>query len=421
MEADIDIRRYLEVLLSHWRFIAGATLITAVVVLIVSFILPPVYEAKAGLIIARARSQVSFEPRVRTLSEEQLSALRVDTRIRQETLEALVMSPVVAAQVIEKLGDALKPAERRASELLEEGIKVEVSKGELITIKWRDRDPSRAALIANTWAQSYEAYVNGLYGTSSDIPESIQSQLESARTKYDSAQAALGAFIGDNRITELSAEISSRKGSLDYQYTVITQTTELIANAQALLLQANEGGRSGAGAVANGLALVQLQTSALTGAAQAPFELRFSLDEGDQILLNTEAQGKDIETLIGILEDWRDDAYANVRDSSLLQDILQLEEELEREQARERELLQSRDLAWETHTALARKADEVDVAVQTAGSEVKLAVPAIVPHDAVSPRKGVNTVVAGALGFIIGVFGALVMEYRANPRQQMER
>ena len=421
MEADIDIRRYLEVLLSHWRFIAGATLITAVVVLVVSFILPPVYEARAGLIIARARSQVTFEPTLRTLSEEQLSALRVDTRIRQETLEALVMSPVVAIQVIEKLGDALKPAERRASELLEEGIKAEVSKGELITIKWRDRDPSQAALIANTWAESYEAYVNELYGTSSDVPESIEAQLESARSNYDTAQSALVAFTGDNRITELSAEIASRKGSLDYQYTVITQTTELIANARALLSQANEGGRSGAGAVANGLALVRLQTSALTDSARSPFDLQFTLNEGHQILLNTEAQGKDIETLIIVLEDWRNDAYATIRDSSLLQDILQLEEELEREEARERELLQDRDLAWQTRTALARKADEVNVAAKSAGSEVKFAVPAIVPHDSVSPRKGVNTVVAGVLGFIIGVFGAFVMEYRANPGQKMER
>ena len=169
------------------------------------------------------------------------------------------------------------------------------------------------------------------------------------------------------------------------------------------------------------MALIRLQTGALTGSAQAPFELQFTLDEGHQILLNAEEQGRDIETLISILENWRDDASANISDSSLLQDILQLEEELEREQAREMELLQARDLAWETHTALARKADEVNVAVQSAGSEVKFAVPAIVPHKAVAPRKGVNTVVAGALGFIIGVFGALVMEYRAGPGQKMER
>ena len=421
MELEIDLRRYIQILLSRWKFVLAAAVVAGVAAMAASFALPAIYEARAGLIVSRARSQVTFEPKFQTLSEEELTSMRVDPKVRQYTLEALVRSPVVEAEVIEELGSVLEPEERTPGALLRDGIEVAVTRGELIEVVWRDRDPSRAAVIANTWARSYEAYVNELYGGSADIPDSVGTQLISSKENYEKAQATLTEFRGNNRIKELSLEIAAKEDTLDFEYRVVSRTHELIADARALVSQIGEGHSSAIGSLASGLGVLRLQTGALTASAGAPFELQLVVDDNSELLSTAEDQRMELESLITVLESWQSDAYVTIRESSLLDDILHLQEQLEMEQARETELLRARDLAWQTFTTVARKADEVSVAVQTAGSEVKFAVPAIEPADPVLPKKTQNAVIAGALGLILGVFGAFAMEYRAGAKRTSER
>jgi len=414
MGDEIDLRQYIDVIIRGWKLIVATALIAAVAAAVVSFSMPPVYEARAGVIISRVRSQVMFEPSMVTLSDEDMSGLRVDTKARQSTLAALGRSPAVEAEVIRRLEDALSPEERRVGGLLENGIEVEVAKGEMIEITWRDQDPARAALIANTWAEEYERYVNKLYGTSGEDTESIEVRLGSASEKYEAAEADLLAFVGANKITELESEIESKKKSLDYHYGVINQVEELTANARALLTQVNEAGHSGAGQFANGLALVQLQTIAMG----KPSQLQLTFDVDAELFGQTTELRGDIEVLIAALESQRDESYRAINDSSLLADILRLEQDLEEEESREKELKRARDLAWDTYKAMARKLDEANVAAQTMGSEVKFAMPAIEPRNPVGPRKMMNTAIAGMLGLMIGLFGVFAMEYFGEPSKQ---
>ena len=115
MELEIDLRRYIQILLSRWKFVLAAAVVAGVAAMAASFALPAIYEARAGLIVSRARSQVTFEPKFQTLSEEEFTSMRVDPKVRQYTLEALVRSPVVEAEVIEELGSVLEPEERPKS------------------------------------------------------------------------------------------------------------------------------------------------------------------------------------------------------------------------------------------------------------------------------------------------------------------
>ena len=418
MGDEIDLRQYIDVIVRGWKLIAATALIAALAAAVVSFSMPPVYEAWAGVIISRVRSQVVFEPSMMTLPEESLDGLKVDTKARQSTLVALGRSPAVEDEVIRRMGNALSPEEQRVGGLLENGIEVEVAKGELIEIRWRDKDPARAALIANTWAEEYERYVNKLYGTSGEDTESIEVRLTGAKEKYEAAEADLLAFVGANKITELKSEIESRKKSLNYHYGVINQVEELTANARALLTQVNEAGHSGAGQFANGLALVQLQTIAMSGTTGNPSQLQLTLDVDAGILGQTGELRGDIDVLIAALESQRDESYSAINESGLLDDILRLEQELEKEEAREKELKRARDLGWDTYKALARKMDEANVAAQTMGSEVKFAMQAIEPRNPVAPRKMMNTAIAGMLGVMIGLLGVFGMEYFGEPCKQ---
>lgn len=415
-----DLRHYVNVIIRRWKLIVAATMIAASAAAGVSLLTPPIYEAGAGLVISRVRSQVVFEPKLETLSDESLNALRVDTNARQNTLVALVRSPAVEAQVIQELGDELLPSERTPGGLLRSGIEGKIGKGELIQIIRRDRSPAKAALIANTWAEAYETHVNRLYSSSAESPEVIESQLEVAWENYQAAELELVGFVGANKITALEWEITRTMKSLAHHYQVIGRAEEMMTDAGSLLAQVEQAGHSGAGRFANGLALLRLQTAALSDSAETSFQLELTFDEDAAILASPGEQCRDIEALIVVLENLREESSRAIKDSSLLGDILGLQKELEEEKAREGELLWARDQAWQTYRALARKADEVNVAAQAVGSEVKFAMPAIEPIYAVAPRKVMNTAVGFALGMVIGILGAFGMEYLEDKNGEPE-
>ena len=412
---ELELRRYLDVVLRRWRLIVGATLLAAAAALAVSFLSEPVYEARAGVVISRVRPQVKFEPSMVTLSEEQLGFLRVDTKARQNTLVALVKNPEVEARVIQRLNDSVSPELRQPGGLLEAGVAGRLAKGELIEVSVRGRNPSFVTLVANAWAEEYEGYVNKLYSRSTESAESVRLQAGAARGEYESAENALVAFTGDNDIAALQAEIQSKEQLRAYHYDIVNRSEKLLVDGQGLLDQVDEAGESGAGRVANGLALVRLQAAIVGSGVGRPFDVQLDLAEGGALLADASDQRGDIEALLSLLEEQRDESHRIVEDPSLLDDILRLEAALEEELARKKELTRARDLAWDTYKALARKASEADVAEQTIGTEVKFAVPAIEPRSPVAPRKMLNTVVAAALGLVIGVLGAFGVEYLLEP------
>jgi len=246
------LSQYIAGIIRRWRLILACAVVAALAAAVVSVLTPPTYEARAGLVISRVRPQVVFEPKLATLSDESLNALRIDTKARQNTLVALVRNPAVEAQVIRDLGGELPPGERKAGALLGSGVTGKIAKGELIEIITRDSDPARAAMIANSWAQAYEKYVNELYSGSTESPELIEAQVESARRKYQAAELELTDFIGANRITALRSEISSTKRSLAHHYEVINRAEEMMTDAGALLTLLEQGERSGTGQFASG-------------------------------------------------------------------------------------------------------------------------------------------------------------------------
>lgn len=411
---ELELRRYLEVVCRRWKLVAGATLVSAATALVVSLLMPPVYRAHAGVVISRVRPQVVFEPTMVTLSDEKLGTLRVDTDARQNTLVALVTSPAVEAEVIQSLGDSVVPELGQPGALLTNGIAGRLAKGELIEISLRGSDPRSVTLIVNAWAEAYASYVNRLYCGTTEAPESVQSQADAARAKYEAAQNELVAFVGNNELTRLRSEIESKKDTLSYHYGIVNRTDKLVADCQGLLDQVVQAGSSEAGQVANGLSLLRLQAAIVGTGVGNPFDVQLTVDSGAGLLGDADDLRNDIQTMLRLLEAQRGESQGIIDDSSLVQDILELERDLEEEEARERELKRARSLAWDTYAALARKADEASVASQTLGSEVKFAVPAIQPRSPVGPRKVLNTVVAGALGLILGVLAAFGMEYFAE-------
>lgn len=381
MEDEIDLRKYIDVLVKHWKLIVIITGTAVVVAALVSFLSPSIYEARASVLMTKARSDIVLEPKYLTEFQQDSASASI-----QQALLALVKSPSVANQVIEQLGDKLTPGERKTNALLG---RTEVSnEGDLIKISVKSTDPRKAADIANAWAKSYKSYVNGIYSGTFQSAEGLQAQADVAANKYKEKQKALENFIRDNRLADLNQQIKDK---------------ETLYDIKMLREQVKSGSSSAASSTANGLALFLLQTRAFT-----------SLPEGLQFvpgsLADLNASLNDIDGLISTLES-RPGGKTGQSLTELRKDILLLRAELEQESRRERELEGDRNLAWEAYRTIAGKSVETQVAAQAQAGIVEVAETAVVPESPTAPLKVMNPCIALVLGLIVGVFAAFGVEY----------
>ena len=386
MEDEIDLREYLHVLIRHWKLIVSITLIAVIAAVLVGFLAPLTYEAKASVLITETRAQIVFEPKYRTFSSVEQEELK-------QALVALVKSNSVAASVVEKLGDALGPAEQNVIRIQK---KVDVKTvGDLIEISVKSGDPEKAADIANAWAEAYVDYINGLYTGTSQSPDELKTQADDAKKGYEEKQRAWESFVSNNRLDELQRLIGDKKLLVDVKY---------------LREQIAAGISTPASAAANSLAIILLQAKAFI---ELPAELQVSLDTLPGLDASIEGQLRDIDALISTLESRTGEKRGQSVDE-LQKEILQLKGEYQQESARERELKRSRDVAWETYTTLDNKAIELEVASQAQDVAVRVAVAATVP-ELTTARPDITSVgIALALGLIISVFAAFGLEYLSN-------
>ena len=390
MEDDIDLRKYTDVLRRRWILIVSITTIAVFVAGLISFLEPHTFEARSAVLITKARSEITLEPKYKTVMEDDFTS-------QKKSLIALAKSGLVATQVIEELGVQLDPEEKIAESILDT-VQVR-NQGDLIEIYVRSTDPQKAAAIANAWSESYESYVNGLYSGMLITPEELESQADVARKEYEEKQMAWEGFISDNRIAELGRQISDK---------------ELLCDVKSLREQIEAGSSSPASTAANSLAIIHLQGRAF---GSLPFQLH-SLDWLSSLETSQDKQLHDIDLLISTLEA-RSGSTPGQSIVELRQEILQLRGELEKEQARKRGLQNSRDIAWETCKTLGSKAAEVKVSTQMEDAVVRVAKVAIVPERPGGPRRMMNIGIALVLGLVVGVLAAFGAEYfRKRPKEK---
>ena len=219
---EIDLRKYIGILIRWWREIVLLTLLAAVAgglaVYALRLISTPVYEASSSVAIVRTFSDVSFDPRFRTLSEDTAEGATSLGAARRGALLGLVRSGAIAQIVIDELGDQLSPAEQTAARLLDqvEANLVTPASGragesDLIRIAATADSPQKATTIVNAWTRAYVDQVNAIYGQVSDEQvASIQNELMQAQTGYEQAQLALEGFIATSNAGNLARMVEDK-------------------------------------------------------------------------------------------------------------------------------------------------------------------------------------------------------------------
>ncbi len=223
-EADdeIDLRKYIDILIARWREIVVIT--AAVVVVAAAGLLgaralqSPAYRADASVAIIRTQTEVNFDDRFTTSSGQTGPS---DVNSRRNALLGLVFSGSIAERVAAQLQGQLDSSLLAPAALLEtiearlgsDGARN--TQSDLIIISAEANSPSIAAAIANAWAQEYVTEVNRIYGQVPDeMIASVQAELDQARITYEQAQRALEQFLTTSPLNALQREVQETQQAI---------------------------------------------------------------------------------------------------------------------------------------------------------------------------------------------------------------
>jgi polysaccharide biosynthesis transport protein len=405
MEEEIDLRQYVEVLFRRWHWIVGLTLVAVLAAALFSFLLlEPFYTATALVLITGPRYQLQFDPRVETIEE-------IDRAY--EAYPRLALSDDLLNQVLEALDPPLPLGERSLRSLRG---KLDANAGadpSLLELTVTNGDPDRAGQIANTWAEQYVGYIDGLFSRREEDAAFFGQQLEAARVTLQAAEDGLIQFQARNQANILSAKLTSmRQAQTDYLADQ-RAIARIVQDVQGLHTQLSGQPADGLSSLADDLTALFLEIKAFNAQSGASIQLQVSGPESlsgktvaeqitflDDLIVNLEARSALIDEQVGELEP----------------QILSLQQAVEQNNTEHQRLTRDRDVAQQTYMTLANKVEEARIAAQDEASEVRLASHAAVPIRPAGPRRMMNLAVAGFLGLFVGVLAAFVVDYWQSPR-----
>ena len=400
MEDEIDLSKYFSVVLRHWKLVVGLAIISAVAALVVSFLMTPTYEATALVAITRPQFQLQFDSRIPTLPEQQQP---------YKAFPELAVSDALLTQVMTTLSSRLKPEDHNLATFQNRFDATAGADPSLIRLSVTGTDPQRIQAIANTWAGLYVTYTNELYQQQSSNATFFEAQAAEARSKLETAEQALIDYQAHNTINIVGAQLAAKQVALSGYYTTTQTIPLIIQDARSLRQQLMQQNGAAPVTLADELSALYLQVDTLNSRTAVPIQLQIG-GGGSLASRTTGEQVAALDTLIKTLQDKLVEVQQQV--ATLQPDILALQKEQQAAQTDLDRLTRDRDVAHDTYLALTRKLDETRVAAQDTNGGVQLASLAAVPTEPVAPRKGLNTVLGGVLGLMVGVVAAFAVDKR---------
>lgn len=222
MEEEIDLSQYIDVLIRWWWLIALGAVVVGGVAFLVSMILPPTYEARAGVVMLKSKVELSLGSGFQSVADTDLGfteaaaqsqALIERTKQRLNSMLGIVSSGAIAKEVFDEVKDILPEETEKPSDLLPH-VSAEIPEdSDTIQIIVSYSDPEVAAAVANAWGRAFEKQVNTIYGEAALSPfADIREQVQTAKTEYERAQEAWVNFLAnEDKIDELQRQIEEEE------------------------------------------------------------------------------------------------------------------------------------------------------------------------------------------------------------------
>jgi succinoglycan biosynthesis transport protein ExoP len=403
---EIDLSVYIDVLIKYWKWMAGITVVAAITAAIVSFVLPPVYQATALVVITKPQYQMQFDPRFQTVPFEQRS-------MPFKAYAALATNSELLEHLSVALESHLEPEERMGA------MEATTSKDDpsLIELTVNNSDPDQATLIANTWADLYIQWINELYEASGQDKVFFEQQLDAANANLQTIEEEIITFQAENRVGVIQAQLEAKKSALA-NYLAVGNALELIVqDARALQERLKLQGSGEFSSSADDLAalLLNIEAFGFVGNGQSDGEARgvaIQLQVPNDTDVSSKTVRQQIEYLDNLIVALGSKAQAmKAKAEAITPDILSLQKELQAVGTEEQRLERARKVADEVYLTLSRKYEEARIAAEDESGQVRLASKARVPKVPVAPNKTRNVTLGAGLGLVVGIFGAFAAEY----------
>ena len=401
MEGEIDLRKYFRIVARRWQWIGLLTVVAALAAFVASSLMQPMYEATSLIVVMRPRYLFQFDPRIQTLAQPQQP---------YKAYQDLAISEDVLRQLADRLSataDAAPTADLAGRLRVQPG-----ADQTLVRLTVTDVDPRRAQAIANAWAEVYVDFVNTLSQPDSEEIAYFEEQANRKLEQLQEAEQAAIDFEQNSRILVLETDLDGLEHSLSnyiaIEHTLATMTQDA-GNLRARIAQREAGAPVSIEEALAALLLSANTYNTFNAQAAGATSLQVNVDA----LAGGRTAGEQaaaLEDILGVLEEKSDAIRQQI--AAIEQNILDLQETQREAEAEHDQLLRKRDVARDAWLTLARKLDEARLASESSSGEVQLASQAALPAGPASPRRGVNTILGGALGLALGVIAALATGMR---------
>lgn len=401
MGEEIDLRAYVKALFRRWWLVAGMALLGVLVGLIFGFVSPVQYEATAVVIVTQAKYQLQFDPRVET-APSWVPAYKAFPRLAtsDSVLQAIVSGyqPTPAAHLRNWNLTELSGMVKASSE----------SDPSLIALTVRSGSAQDAAAIANIWADSLVVQGNEIYGQNLQDVTFFETQVSQAEKALNDADAALIDFQARNNSTIISGQLASQQQAQTDFLTTQRTIAQMMQDVSGLRRQLAALPAGQASSVGDELTALLLQIRAFNAITATGIQLQVSTDTA-LASRSVDEQIAFLDSLAKTLQDESADISGRLKE--LEPAILSLQQQLQAATAESDRLTQARNLAQETHLTMARKLDEARIGAQEQNSLLQVGSHAAVPETPAAPRRLRVIAIAGVVGLMLGVFGALAAEW----------
>ena len=442
MEEEISLKELIEVLLKGKKLIGIITAVAVILSVVVSFIMPPVYEARATLLAnpigSRQNKEIANSTDVLdTIS--QYPEMTIETYKEQFLNSEVVQATIIALDLKDSEGKTMKIRSLRDKVALEV-----VKDTNLIRVTVKDKDPELAAKIANSLSENFIQFITRMTKRKGEqAVQAINEQLEATKKLLDEeAQKKRDYLKNAKDIEELNQEIITLRDQLTlYKQRLIDTERQIQSDLKSLETLERNGIKSNnvnIGAIKGKIQLNEVQgiTSANNTNDANNTQKDDNASQSGNIQNNDSNYmtiGQEIEFDISnasALESTMLAAQRTQMETRLIQNVSEkevLEQKIEEIQARLTELratlateeykynevMRNYELAEQSFEAYQTRKNEAEqnVAADIGRASIIVSSAAAVPEMPSSPNKMLNVAIGFVLGLMISVFVVFFKSY----------
>jgi len=405
---ELELRDYIEVLLRQKWIIVLVFLVTAISAGVGAlYLVKPVYQASALLMISKPGYQVELEPKIKT---------PIPLEISIETYKNLIRSADLERKVIKELG-LDQPPDELTIEALNNMVSVEaVSKTDLIRISIKSGVPGKAKKIVDTWLALFIEENKDLNLRETKEAQSfIENQLEISEQNLFAAEEELKKFNEESRISILEKEIADKIGRIISSEGRLTDLKVLIKEKEAELNQAeNQLAKQPETFVLtksmyDDASFNQLASELTPKEALLLKNLRFESEELNPLYIALRSRVANLKIDLDRYQSEATQLTKNV--NSYRTRIELIRKELAAQELTKSRLERIQSTTNSVYAVVSQKAAEIKITVATETGVAKIVSLAHEPENPVGSGKRRIVLIGGALGLFMGIFIAFFVDY----------